>query len=62
MTNLAPPGQMNFSASNVAEVWRSWEAVFENYFVAANLTNQSKDVQVATLLCNSLFLPLVTVA
>jgi len=50
MTNLAPPGQLNFSASNVAEVWCSWEAVFENYFVAANFNNQSKDVQVATLL------------
>jgi len=50
MTNLAPPGQMNFSSSNVAEVWRSWEAVFKNYFVAANLKNQSKYVQFATLL------------
>jgi len=37
MTNLAQPGQMNFSASNVVEVLHSWGAVFENYFVAANL-------------------------
>ena len=34
----------------LAEMLRSWKAAFENYFVATNLKNQSKDVQVATLL------------
>lgn len=50
MEVLKPPGPMNFKANNAADTWDKWLAQFMNYFKAAELKKNDKDVQVAILL------------
>ena len=47
---MKPPAAMDFSATNVADTWTKWRSRFENYFIAAELKNKPKAVQVAILL------------
>ena len=49
MRNLNPSRQLSFEG-NIADGWKRWKQLFENYLTASGGTNMTKNVKVATLL------------
>jgi hypothetical protein len=50
MEFVKPPEAFVFDGPNAPQRWARWEKTFETYFVAAELSEKSKEVQVARLL------------
>ena len=50
MEYVKPPDRFAFEEPNAPQRWTRWVKEFENYFVAAELSSKTKEVQVARLL------------